>query len=255
VPANGLRGRLGIPAARILGVLMIVAAALLLLYAAARFSSLFALEKLELSGGGPAAREQVRATLRPLLGTSLIALDQAEVRRRLEALPTVRSARIDRAFPHTLRITLVYERPLAVVESGEDAWLVAAEGRVIRAIDAEKARGRPVVQAEAGSSLAPGATVQSEDVRTALAALRQLPKGFPERVESASVSGGAVTLVLAEGMEIRLGEARSLALKLAVAGRVLRSMSADDAGALAYLDISVPERVVGGTSLNSQLEG
>jgi hypothetical protein len=32
-------------------------------------------------------------------------------------------------------------------------------------------------------------------------------------------------------------------------------MSADDAAALAYVDVSVPERPVGGTTLNSQLEG
>jgi cell division protein FtsQ len=235
--------------------LLLVAAALVLLYAGARFSSLFALEKLELTGGRQAAREQVREALRPLLGESLVALDQAELRRRLEALPAVRSARIDRAFPHTLRIAIVHERPLAVVQSGEDAWLVSAQGRVIRAVDPERAGKRPVVQADPGSTLVPGTTVETEHVRTSLEALRQLPKGFPERVESTAATPGAVTLVLAGGIELRLGQARSFALKLAVAGRVLRSMSAEEAAALAYLDVSVPERAVGGTTLNSQLEG
>jgi cell division protein FtsQ len=255
VPANGLRGRLGATTVRILGILVLLAAALILLYAGARFTSLFALEKLELTGGGPAAREQVRTALRPLVGESLVALDQADLRRELEALPAVRSARVDRAFPHTLRIAIVHERPLAVVQSGEDAWLVSAQGRVIRAVDPEHARKRPVVVADPGSSFAPGATVHAEDVRTSLDALRRLPKSFPERVASASATGGAVTLVLAGGMEVRLGEARSLALKLAVAGRVLRSLSRDEAAGLAYLDVSVPERAVGGTALNSQLEG
>jgi cell division protein FtsQ len=255
VPANRLRGRLGVATVRILGVLLLVAAALVLLYAGARFSSLFALEELELSGGGPAAREQVREALRPLLGESLVSLDQEDLRRELEALPAVRSARIDRAFPHTLRIAIARERPLAVVQSGENAWLVSAQGRVIRTVDPEHARKRPVVQADPGAGLAPGAIVEAGDAGTALEALRRLPKAFPERVESASATGGAVTLVLADGLELRLGQARSLALKLAVAGRVLRSMSAEEAAALAYLDVSVPERAVGGTSLNSQLEG
>jgi cell division protein FtsQ len=255
VPANGLRGRLGVTTVRALGVLMLVAAVVVLLYAAARFSSLFAFEKLELTGGRPGTREQVRAALRPLLGESLVALDQADLRRMLEELPAVRSARIDRAFPHTLRIALVHERPLAVVQSGGEAWLVSVRGRVIRAVEPERAGKRPVVQADPGSKLAPGATVHADDVRTSLEALRRLPDGFPERVESASTSGGAVTLVLAGGMEVRLGHPGSFALKLAVAGRVLRAMSADDAAALAYVDVSVPERPVGGTTLNSQLEG
>jgi len=46
-----------------------------------------------------------------------------------------------------------------------------------------------------------------------------------------------------------------MALKLAVAARVLAGMSAEEAAELAYLDVSVPERAVGGTSLDSQLEG
>ena len=64
-----------------------------------------------------------------------------------------------------------------------------------------------------------------------------------------------MTLVLDEGMEIRLGDTASMALKLAVAARVLAGMSAEEAAELAYLDVSVPERAVGGTSLDSQLEG
>ena len=55
--------------------------------------------------------------------------------RQLESLSTVRSVRMDRAFPHTLRITVVPERPLAVVRRGQDAWLVSEQGRVIRELD------------------------------------------------------------------------------------------------------------------------
>ena len=62
-------------------------------------------------------------------------------------------------------------------------------------------------------------------------------------------------MVLADGTELRLGNAVSLALKLAVAARVLQGMSTAERAALGYLDVSVPERAVGGTSLNSQLEG
>ncbi len=234
---------------------MLLAAAIVLLYAAARFSSLFALEKLEITGGRAAVREQVRSAVRPLLGESLVALDRDELRRRLEALPEVRSARLDRAFPHTLRISVVHERPLAVVQSGEEAWLVSAGGRVLREIEPERASRRPVVQADPGAGLTPGSAVDAEDVRASLDALRRLPEGFPERVESAGASAGAVTLVLVDGMELRLGQAGSFALKLAVAARVLRTMSADDAAGLDYLDVSVPGRVVGGTTLDSQLEG
>lgn len=254
MPANGLPARLGTTTIRVLGVLVLAASALVLLYAAARYSSLFALEEVDVAGGGPAVRREVRAAVAPLEGESLISVDQGELLQRLEALPTVRSARIDRAFPHTLRIAIVPERPLAVVESGEDAWLVSAAGRVLKTVDPEGTQ-KPVVQTVPGVNLETGTTVDAEDVRASLAALRQVPARFPERVELARTEDGVVTLVLADGLEVRLGQARSLALKLAVAARVLRSMGADKVAGVDYIDVSVPERAVGGSTLNSQLEG
>ena len=41
-----------------------------------------------------------------------------------EALPTVAGVTFDRAFPHTLRIIVVPERPVAIVRQGADSWLV-----------------------------------------------------------------------------------------------------------------------------------
>jgi hypothetical protein len=61
--------------------------------------------------------------------------------------------------------------------------------------------------------------------------------------------------VVSQGTELRLGRADELALKLAVAARVLRKIGKAERAELAYLDVSVPERAVGGSSLNSQLEG
>ena len=49
----------------------------------------------------------------------------------MEALPTIQSARFDRAYPHTLRVVVVPERPVAVVRQGADSYLVAASGRVV----------------------------------------------------------------------------------------------------------------------------
>lgn len=255
VPANGLARRLRAPAVRLLAVAVLVAALLVLVYAAARFTSLFALEELEVTGGRPAVREAVQEAASPLLGDSLVALDQDELRRRLEAIPAVRTFSVDRAFPHTLRIAVVQERPLAVLRSGGDAWLVSDRGRVIGAVETATPDQRPIIWSGSEESFAPGRAIEDEDVRAVLEALRRLPDRFPERIRSARASDAMVTLVLADGMEIRLGDTGALALKLAVAARVLAGMSAEEAAELAYLDVSVPERAVGGTTLNSQLEG
>ena len=54
-----------------------------------------------------------------------------------------------------------------------------------------------------------------------------LPRAFPDEVETARATDGAVTLVLGNGLELRLGRAESFALKLAV-GLVLRTLSASE---------------------------
>jgi cell division protein FtsQ len=255
VPANGLGVRLRGSPTRVLVVVALVSAAVLVLYAAARLTSLFALTQVEVSGGSRVVQQAVRQATKPFLGESLVALDRDELRRRLEALPTVYSLQVDRAFPHTLRIVVVPERPLAVVRSGDEAWLVSDRARVIRAAGAKAIRRRVTIWASSGASLAPGANVEEENVRLALEALRRLPARFPERVYSARAFDGAVTLVVSQGTELRLGRADELALKLAVAARVLRKIGVAERAELAYLDVSVPERAVGGSSLNSQLEG
>jgi cell division protein FtsQ len=243
VPANGLGGRLRAWLARALLVLAVVLAIVCLGYAAARYTSLFALETIEVSGAPAAVRESVREMGMEFAGTSLVRLDEDELRARLTALPTVHSVRIDRAFPHTLRIAVVPERPLAVLRDGWGAWLVSNRARVIGSVDPETKR--PVVWT-APIDLEAGANVGDENARLALEALRRVPRGFPERIETARADGGAVTLVLRDGAELRLGRAESVGLKLAVASRVLRALSPSERDGLGYLDVSIPERVVAG---------
>lgn len=253
MPGTELRERLRASVPRTLAFLAITLAVIGLGYAAARFTSLFALRELDVEGGTPEVRAAVREAGSPFLGQSLVALDQDELLSSLAELPTVRSARIDRAFPHTLRIVVVPERALAVVRNGQESWLVSEQGHVIRPANLETTR--PVVWTAPGTVLQPGALVEDDNVRLALEGLRNLPPDFPEEVETARAAEGAVVLDLENGMELRLGRAESMSLKLAVAGRVLRSMTASERDGLTYLDVSVPERAVGSSTLNSQLEG
>jgi cell division protein FtsQ len=246
VPAHGLGGRLRAPSRRTLAVAAGVVAAVGLLYVGARETPVFALEDLEVSGVSSSVRRSVEATAKPYVGESLVALDRDELRRQLESLSTVRSVRMDRAFPHTLRITVVPERPLAVVRRGADAWLVSEQGRVIRELDPGHRNVRTNVWTEADASLAVGGTIADAELRTVLDALRRVPQSFPARVSIARVEDEEVTLVLASGSELRLGEPTAVPLKLAVAARVLGTLSAEERADLGYLDVTVPALPVGG---------
>ena len=63
--------------------------------------------------------------------------------------------------------------------------------------------------------------------------------------------GGNLTLKLRSSSELRFVEASEVALKLAVAEKILPGIAAPPADSIAYLDVSVPDRPVGGTELKS----
>lgn len=221
-------------------------------YSAARFTSLFAVESLVVRGASPALADEVRETLEPALGRSLLALDLAHLEATVLEIPDVASVRFDRAFPHGLVATVERERPAAVLRQGRNAWLLSRRGRVLRVLARGAARGFPRIWVPGSIEIAVGARLAEPPVAVALAALRPLRRDFPVRVRDVTVRDSLV-LGLATGIELRLGTELDIALKLAVAASILPSLPPPSQGGPEYLDLSVPERPVTGN--NPQVGG
>src|SRR5437867_1806153 len=100
-------------------------------YFVARQTALFALDRIEVEGASPAVAEQVRRALSPYLGKSLVRFDAGEAAKRLAGVAEVAGSRFDRAFPHTLKVQVRLEHPVAVLRRGSDAWLVSSSARVL----------------------------------------------------------------------------------------------------------------------------
>jgi len=220
------------------------------LYLVARETPIFAVRSIEIRGVRGAAAAHVRAALRPLEGKSLLALHGSDVEDRLAAVPDVQRATYDRAFPNTLRVVVVPERPVAVIRQGASAWLVSARGRVLRALARGTARALPRIWLSRAADVQVGAAVAPDEGGQAAAALAIARRvGFRARVRDVSTTGGSLVFALRSGLQLRLGDERDLALKLAVAGRILPLVR----GAT-YLDVSLPARPVAG-SANTQPTG
>jgi len=212
-------------------------------YAIARETSLFAIHQVDVTGGSSAVDTKVERALAPLVGRSLVGLSGAAVLQRIDALPSVVSATYDRAFPNTLRVTIVPERPVAVLRTGAPAWLVSARGRVIRPVGVNAARKLPRIWVAAktvrvGESLPLGLGGAVTRALTAAGAWRS-------RISTASFANGVLVFHLRSGLELVLGAPTGVALKVAVAAHVLRQLPAGTRS----LDVSVPSRPV--TSLQS----
>jgi len=217
-------------------------------YLGARETSLFAVGRIEVRGGSPAVRAQVRRELAPLLGTSLVDLDGAALERHVESLPTVVSVAYDREFPHTLRVTVVPEIPVAVLHRGRQTWLVSARGRVVVHVPRGTYPLLPRIWVPWRTPVASGASLGAEQGGTAARALA-LVRRFPARIATATLSHGELVFRLRSGLEVRFGDPTDIRLKLAIARRALYLLPSGTT----YLDVSVPERPVTGS--NSQLSG
>jgi cell division protein FtsQ len=215
-----------------------------LAYLVARETSVFAVRTVSVSGAPPAVALQVQRALHDDVGTSLLRIDLARARSELTALPTVLSVSFDRAFPHTLRVVVVPERPVAVVRQGNASWLVSAHGRVMAGLSLGARRGLPRIWVGRDSSFTVGAAVDPALLPALQAVAPLSAMHFPARVAAVSTTSGGLTLTLRSGVEVRLGDVHDVPLKLAVAANVLPLIDSSTR----YVDVSVPDRPVSGTA-------
>jgi cell division protein FtsQ len=220
------------------------------LYAAARTTSAFAVDRISVQGTSPEVAADVRKALAPALGESLLGLDLNDLEHRAEQVPMVAGASFDRSFPHTLEIAVVPEVPVAVLRQGSSSWLAAAGGRVVAELDKGARPGLPRLWLKRDVDVRVGESLRGAQQRAIAAVAPLVDHPLPSAVNSVVVGRDELTLALRSGVELRLGDTSDLAVKLEVARRVLPQLG--DVGG--YLDVSVPERPVAGDDLNSQVE-
>jgi len=231
----------------LVGLLILLAA--LAAYGAARSTSAFAIRSFEVHGASAEVAADISRALASERGETLLAVDLAGLELRIEALPWVADATLDRVFPNTLSVTVVPELPAAVIRQGASSWLVGASGRVLATLEPKQRLDLPRIWLKRGVEVAVGQPIGGipEAAVKAVAPLTHAP--LPARVASVRASDTELTLVLRSGFEVRLGDGSERALKLEIARRILPAL-----GAEGYLDVSVPKHPVAATTLDSQLE-
>ncbi len=209
----------------------------------ARETSLFATRTVAVEGASPTVARQVERLLAPALGTSLTALDLGAFERAIEEIPAVAAVGLDRAYPNTLRAVVTPEHPVAVVRQGSSALLVSARGRVIGTLGSRVRLDLPRLWVTAGDDrLVPGDLVAGAIEAAIRAVSPHDGVRFRGRVVVVRSSDRELTLRLRSGLEVKLGNAEDLLLKLAVADRILPLVRPGSS----YLDVSVVERPVAG---------
>ena len=90
-----------------------------------------AIGNVQVEGRERANRDAVLSAIAVVRGTPIFAVDPAEAKRRLESVPWIRSASVERRLPDTLHVRLVERQPLAFWQRHGKLVLVDREGTVI----------------------------------------------------------------------------------------------------------------------------
>jgi len=243
-----------VPSGRTIALLFAALATVVGLYLIARESSLFAVRAVEVEGAPPALTRKIDTAVARFRGHSLVGLDRSAVERAVLGIPEVRTARIDRNFPNTLRIFIGREFPVAILRRGAEAWLIAASNKVVRSFPLGRSTDFPRIWVPVSVTVAQGEPVDDSGVKTAIELLASLGRAGRElRLANVIASNGDLTLVTSSGIELRFGDVSQTALKLAVVEKILPDLGQPPIGSVAYLDVSVPSRPVSGTTLKSKV--
>jgi len=92
------------------------------------FTPLMSARSLVVTGTGVVTREEVVAAAKVTLGTPLLQIDTDEVADRVAGIARVASARVQREYPSTLRITIVERVPIVVKDYPDGPHLFDKDG-------------------------------------------------------------------------------------------------------------------------------
>jgi len=153
-------------------------------------------DDVRMRGRGRTDADSILAALDAKRGTPILTVSPAAAKARLEALPWVRSASVERILPDTIYVELVERQPLALWQRNGKLELVDREGKVL-----------PVPRLDEFSDLI--VLVGDDAPKAALALLDMLASepALRPRVASAVLVGGRRwNLRLDTGIEIELPE-------------------------------------------------
>jgi cell division protein FtsQ len=219
----------------VLAVLTLLGAGLLWL----RDSSLVAVQKVSVTGltGPEAARVTARLTETAQDMTTLhVRTDQ--LRAVVAPFPVVKSVTAQADFPHTLRITVTENVPVAAVLVDGTKISVGGDGRLLRGADERELPVVPMRVTPGGDRVADRQALQ------AIALLAAAPSALRQRATIAGATReGGLTVALRAGPELRFGAVDRLKAKWAAAAAVLADKGSVGAR---YLDLRYPERPAAG---------
>ncbi|CAN5876590.1 hypothetical protein BH23ACT12_BH23ACT12_11540 [soil metagenome] len=174
------------------------------------------------------------------LGDHLLGVSTAKVSERVENLPWVAEAKVERILPSTLRISLDEREPSFVVQSGQGPLLVDSRGLILQP-GSEKLVN--VLDLPLGP-VTPGGRITAPEFAHAARIMRSLPADIRSGVSSIRApSIDQIQIEIGGGPIIYYGAAEQMEEKNFAAQAILERINGES-GRPGVIDVRVPSRPV-----------
>lgn len=195
-------------------------------------SPLFEVDGIEVSGMRMLSRNEVLAASGLRIGMNVLSVDTSGVRQRLERIPLVASAKVERIYPSQVKIQVTERKPSAVAIVGGTAWLIEARGALMTKVAAPPA-GLPVVKVTAP----PESYALSEALRLWVA----LPAWAKSKTSALTAPEPTLISALIGGTQVIFGSADDVLPKMqAVIAIFARAKT--DRRRVSRIDVRAPHR-------------
>ncbi len=195
------------------------------------WSSVLAVQQVEVTGVTGAERRAVQALVEIPDGTPLVRVDTAAVEQRVRSRVTVAEASVTRAWPGTLVVRVVPRTAAVVVRDPRGRLEVVDATGVAFGVVRKAPAGIPVVTATGSRGATP------EAMRTALGLLEALPEHLEKDVTAVTVSSADLVQLTLGKRTIVWGGAADAERKVAIIEALLRTKAK-------VIDVSAPDTPV-----------
>ena len=205
-----------------------------------RHSSLAWVQRVQITGvHGPDARAIDAALSTAARRMSTLDVHVGALRAAVAPFAVVRDVQASGSFPHSLRIRVIVQPPIAALVAGASRSAVAADGVVL----GPGLLSGSLPSVEAGRVPASGQRVSDASASEALSVLGAAPAPLAGLVMRAYTGASGLTVVLRHGLSAYFGDASRPHAKWSSLALVLASPRSTGA---TYIDVRVPERPAAG---------
>ncbi|MGE5508273.1 MAG: cell division protein FtsQ/DivIB [Chitinophagales bacterium] len=190
-------------------------------------SAYFSVREVELSGALQMSRDEVLAVAGVRLPANVFSLNPAAIKAKLAEYPMVAKVRVERRLPARLRIMLTERRPVGALPYGEHLLLFDREGVPYAVRQASRSPRLPLVTGLRPFPVRLGRPERGEGLRWLAAVLGSLPPDLDRRIARVEVRRGFdLSLVLDDGVRVRLGGREAIGRKLGLVRSILAETAA-----------------------------